>query len=337
MAPLTFLMRPMRWLEAVSTYGAQLTGAPNFAFELCVDRMSPEQRKTIDLSRLQVVVIGAEPVRARTLNRFADAFQVSGFHPSAFMPSYGLAEANVYVSGKRERDGYRSLSIDAGRLENEGLVTPATEGAPERVLVSNGPPPGDIDVRIVDRDTGAVRPDGRTGEIWISGPNVGLGYWRDAERTERTFRSRIAGGEGADWLRSGDIGFLQDGELYVTGRADDLVFVDGRNIHPQDVELTVTDSHDALREDMAAVFTVTGGDEATVVAVAETTWRALEDGDAVKEAVVRAIRVKVSEAHAIGLSDVVLLRRGTLPRTTSGKVQRRQARRLYLSNGLKAW
>lgn len=123
----------------------------------------------------------------------------------------------------------------------------------------------------------------------------------------------------------------------MTGRADDLVFVDGRNIHPQDVELTVTDSHDALREDMAAVFTVTGGDEATVVAVAETTWRALEDGDAVKEAVVRAIRVKVSEAHAIGLSDVVLLRRGTLPRTTSGKVQRRQARRLYLSNGLKAW
>ncbi|MCX5395501.1 fatty acyl-AMP ligase [Streptomyces sp. NBC_00102] len=342
MSPTTFLMRPARWLEVMSSYRAQMTTGPNFAFDLCVDRIAPRDRTGLDLSRWEVAICGAEPVRASTLARFTQAFAPHGFRPSVFMPSYGLAEANVFATGTHGPHEVARLDVEA--LEQQGVVREAENGGPARSVVSCGRPPGNALVRIVDRETGQPSPPDRVGEIWLAGANVARGYWRDPEATRSAFGAVLPGEENA-FLRTGDLGFLRDGQLYVTGRADDLIIIDGRNMYPQDLELTVTASHPAVNAGVAAVFTVPGdGDEEVrVVAVAEMAQRRRTTDPAgtaavpARREVVLAVRREVAEEHQVGLGDVVLLTPGRLPRTTSGKVQRRETRRLYLSGGLDAW
>ncbi|PVC80838.1 fatty acyl-AMP ligase [Streptomyces sp. CS014] len=340
MSPTTFLMRPARWLEVMSSYRAQMTTGPNFAFDLCVDRIAPADRAGLDLSRWEVAICGAEPVRSSTLARFTQAFAPHGFRTSVFMPSYGLAEANVFATGTHGTHEVARLDVEA--LEQQGLAREAEDGRPARTVVSCGRPPGNTVLRIVDRETGQPCPPERVGEIWLAGANVARSYWRNPEATRSAFGGVLRGEEDT-FLRTGDLGFLRNGQLYVTGRADDLIIVDGRNIYPHDVELTVTASHPAVNAAVAAVFMVPGEEETRVIAVAEmaqrrrTTEPAGAAGTPARRDVVLAVRREVAEEHQVGLSDVVLLNPGRLPRTTSGKVQRGETRRLYLSGELDTW
>jgi amino acid adenylation domain-containing protein len=307
MSPTVFLQRPRRWLEAISRYRGTTSGGPNFAYELCLRKIPPEQREGLDLSSWRVAFNGAEPVRAETLERFAEAFASCGFRREAFYPCYGLAEATLFVTGPHPRGG-----------------GPGVKGR-----VSCGHAWNGQRIAIVDPETGAELPAGREGEIWISGPSVARGYWRNPEATERDFRARLASGEGP-FLRTGDLGFLLDGELYVTGRIKDLVILRGRNHYPQDLELTAERSHPDLRPGCGAAFSVEVNGEERLVLVQEVERHRREGFGELAE----AVRRTVAEEHEVQAHEVVLVRVGAVPKTSSGKVQRRLCRELYLAGEL---
>lgn len=341
--PTAFLLDPLLWLRAVDHYGARMSTAPNFAYDLCVDRIAPEHRRELDLSRWRVAMSGAEPVRAATLSRFAAAFAGTGFRSSAFMPCYGMAEANVYVSGHRRPGDTRVLRVRARELETGRTVEPATGEDAGRPLVGLGGLPENLTALIVDPDTRRPLPQARVGEIWLTGANIGQGYWGNPEASAETFGARLADTGEGPFLRTRDLGFFQDGQLYVTGRTDDLIIVDGRNIHPQDIELTAEESHPAIGRSRVAAFGWRDGNETRVVVVAEISRRhrvvrgdAVEAGRTAVEEIVRAVRESVREAHEVGVADVVLLK-GALPRTTSGKIQRGRTRKLFLEGALSTW
>ncbi len=331
MSPMAFLKRPARWLEAISRYQATTSGAPNFAYELAVARVPAEERARLDLSRWEVAFNGAEPVRAGTLERFAEAFAPAGFRREAFRPCYGLAEATLLVSG-----GGVGTPPVVRRFDARGLAAhradSVSDGDPSsRDLVGSGPVLAGTRVEIVDPATGLRLPPGEVGEIWVAGASVAAGYWQQPEQTVATFGARLADDAGAGtFLRTGDLGFLDSGELFITGRLKDLLIVRGRNVYPQDLELAAERSHPALAAGGAAAFAVERGGNEELVLVAETGGL----GDESPEAVVAAVRRALAEEHEVHAAEVVLIRAGTLPRTTSGKVQRRQCRELHLEGGL---
>ncbi|HEY4588890.1 MAG TPA: fatty acyl-AMP ligase, partial [Thermoanaerobaculia bacterium] len=254
MSPVDFLQKPLRWLAAVSRYGGTVSGGPNFAYDLCSRKIRPEDRAGLDLSRWEVAFNGAEPVRAETLERFAAAFAPCGFRRSAFFPCYGLAEATLFVTGAGREEPPVVGRFRVPDLERNRAV--ADDAG--RALVSSGratPPPVGQEVAIVDPESRLPLADGEVGEIWVAGPSVAQGYWSRPEPTEATFRAFTVSGAGP-FLRTGDLGFLSGGELFVTGRAKDLIIIRGRNHYPQDVELTVESSHAALRPGCCAAFAV---------------------------------------------------------------------------------
>ncbi|HEU4405630.1 MAG TPA: amino acid adenylation domain-containing protein [Polyangiaceae bacterium] len=323
--PLLFMRRPLRWLELVSERGGTVSGGPDFAFDLCVRKSTPEARAKLDLSRWRVAFCGAEPVRAATLERFCEAFAPAGFRREAFYPCYGLAEGTLIVSG-----GARAAAPVVRRFAREALregrAEPSGAGGEGAALVGCGGALGEQRVVVVDAETSAPLPEGHEGEIWVSGPSVAAGYWgREGESRER-FEARLAhGGEGRAFLRTGDLGFLQGGELFVTGRLDDRIIVRGRNHHPHDIERTVEAAHPALRPGGAAAFAVGGeaGDEGEGLGVAcELVPGAAAQVSAALAAVVR----RVAEGHGLAPRVVLLLKPGGLPRTSSGKVRRRACR-----------
>ncbi|HEX3526027.1 MAG TPA: amino acid adenylation domain-containing protein [Thermoanaerobaculia bacterium] len=315
MAPAAFLQRPRRWLEAISRHRATTSGGPSFAYELCVRRIPPEQRAGLDLRSWRLAFNGAEPVRADTMERFAAAFAPCGFDPAAFYPCYGLAEATLFVSGG-----------EAGRLPHTEPVV-ATGGRP---LVSCGHAWGGQRIAIADPETGVELPPGAEGEIWVAGPSVAAGYWRNPEATERDFRARLIGSD-EPFLRTGDLGLMSGsmsgseaaGDLYVTGRIKDLVILRGRNHYPQDLERTAEAAHPELRPGGAAAFSVSdeSGEERLVI-VAEVERRRHDDLGVIAEAVRRAI----AEEHEVQAGEVVLVRVGGVPKTSSGKVRRSACR-----------
>ncbi|MEU9481743.1 fatty acyl-AMP ligase [Streptomyces sp. NPDC048191] len=346
MTPMTFLMDPSVWLQSIDRYGAQFSAAPNFAYDLCTERITPEQRDSIDLHGWKYALSGAEPVRAVTLDRFAANFSNSGFRMSAFMPSYGLAEANVYVSGSRRPGDARVIHARTCALESKGRVLSAGDDEPSRPLVGVGRLPANLRARIVDPETRRPCAAGHVGEIWLAGANVARGYWGNPDATAATFGGRLADSDEGPYLRTHDLGFLDDGQLFVTGRTDDLIIVDGRNVHPQDIELSVEESHAAVARNRVAVFEWGDGTETKVCVVAETTrpHRIVTDagtrperGEVSREEITRAVRSAVSDSHQVGVAKVVFLKPGSLPRTTSGKVQRKQTKRLLQEGGLHAW
>jgi len=324
MAPAAFLLRPFRWLQAISKYHATTSGGPNFAYDLCVARTSPERRAELDLSSWRVAFNGAEPVRGGTLAGFAEAFASCGFQAESFHPCYGLAEATLLVAASGARLP-RRMEVDAAELERN-RVSPADGG---RELVSCGAAAGGQWVEIVDPESLQPCAPGRVGEIWVSGPSVARGYWEREEPTRQIFQARLAGGS-PPFLRTGDLGFFHGGELFVTGRIKDLIILRGRNHYPQDIELTVEASHPALRPGCGAAFAVAEEGEERLVVVHEVERRADVDPAIVAEAVRRA----VAEEHEVAVHEVVLLRAGTIPKTTSGKIQRGACRGLYVSGGL---
>lgn len=335
MSPLAFLQRPVRWLRALSRYRATVSAAPNFAYELCVRRIRDDELAGLDLSHWTLSFNGAETVRAETLERFAARFARAGLRAHVVYPTYGLAEATLFVCGGRRAGAPRVLAVDRAQLAADRVIPvtpPPRDGPASTRLVGCGHPRGDLTVRIVDPATGReVEPD-RVGEIWVSGASVGSGYFGDAAETARSFGASLEGCGG--FLRTGDLGFLHDGELFVTGRLKDLVIVRGRNHYPQDLEATLQRAHAALRPGCAAAFTVDGEGDDRVIAVQEVDRRAAPLDPA---GVARDARALLIEEHGIALSELVLIRHGTLPKTSSGKPQRRRCRELFLAGRLELW
>ena len=316
MSPVAFLQRPLRWLEAIDRYRGTVSGGPNFAYELLLRKAGPEALGRLDLSSWRVAFNGAEPVRASTLERFAAAFAPCGFRPEAFYPCYGLAEATLFVSGGQHRRSPRVLNVGDS---SHRLVSCGEAWMGQRVVVA-------------DLETGAECPPGGEGEIWIAGPSVARGYWRNPEATASDFNAFLLAGDDADaraegpFLRTGDLGFVADGELYVTGRLKDLIILRGRNHYPQDVELTAERSHPDLHPGGGAAFAVESGGEERLVVVHEVARHRRQGIEEIAEALRRAVAAE----HEVQVHEVVLIRQGGLPKTSSGKVQRRLCRDQYL-------
>ncbi|MGJ4952831.1 AMP-binding protein [Bradyrhizobium sp. HKCCYLS20291] len=334
MAAPTFIRRPATWLEAITRFRPDWVGAPNFGYARCVEGVSEEQRRGLDLSSVRVAYCGSEPVDSRVADAFAAAFASSGFDPKSFHPCYGMAEVTLFAAGSEPGSGGRRIHLDGAALERRQAkrVDAATPGA--KVLFSCGRPPRGETLRIVDPDSCRPLPDGDIGEIWLAGPHVALGYWRNPEQTRASFGAKLAGeGDGESYLRTGDLGFVEAGEVCVTGRIKDLLIIRGLNHYPQDIERTVAAAHPSLQPaDSGAAFAISrdGTEQAVVVhEVRRTALRQLDAGE-----VVGAIREAVAQEHGLALAAVVLLQPPTLPRTSSGKVQRRECARAFAAGEL---
>jgi acyl-CoA synthetase (AMP-forming)/AMP-acid ligase II len=329
MSPLAFLARPLRWLEAVTNAGATLSGGPNFAFDLCARRMTPEARRTLDLGSWDIAFSAGEPIQPQTLDRFLAAFGPCGLRPEALQPCYGLAEATLLATTKTRRTSVVRRRVDAAALEHDE-VAPAADDSRARTLVASGRTLDGQRVVVVDPSTLRPCAPDRVGEIWIAGPSVARGYWRRPEETKSTFDAHLAESGEGPFLRTGDLGFVANGELFVTGRRKDVLIVRGRNLNAEDVEVAVTDAHPLLRPGCAAAFAVLGDGREQVVVVSET--RPGEPAEL--EAAAARVATAIGVAHEIYPDTVVLIAAGTLPKTSSGKVQRSATRSAFVAGEL---
>jgi len=353
MQPMAFLEKPVCWLRAISAYRATTSGGPNFAYDLCVRKVTAEQKRGLDLSSWTLAFNGSEPVRAATLDRFAEAFTESGFRRESFFPCYGLAEATLFVTGGRLEPGdvrpeekIPEIGVSSGLLPQVSSLVPC------------GSPWIDHEVCIVDPSSRKICSPGQEGEIWASGPSVAQGYWNRPEESEQTFRARLNSslplaqrGEGwganvaeqssraygsrlqppASFLRTGDLGILNHGRLCITGRIKDLIIIRGRNFYPQDIEHVLTDSVEALRPGGCAAFSVVGEDEVPVV-MAELTREAVRQAD--YEAIFVSLRSILAEACELTAAELVLVQPGGVPKTSSGKLRRHACKQAYLEDAL---
>jgi acyl-CoA synthetase (AMP-forming)/AMP-acid ligase II len=348
MAPERFLMRPASWLQMISDYRVCSSPAPNFAYDLCVERVNEEEKRPLDLSHWRNALNGAEPVRAATLDRFARSFASCGFRSTAFFPCYGMAEATLFVTGPGPQR-------KAARRMADG--SPLPDGAASG-HVGCGRAHGDTRIAIVDPHTSRKLADGEIGEIWVSGGSCAAGYWNDPQATALTFAARLQADSPEDsqrnWLRTGDLGMIADGELFVTGRLRELIIIAGRNLFPVDLERTAESADPAIAPfGVAAISTDAGGSERLIILAEirrefarpgrarsqkERPQNAGPDGDRLPPtfdpaATIRHIRAAVAAEHDVTPRDVVLLSPGALPRTTSGKLSRITARDNYLNQG----
>jgi len=336
MAPIAFLQKPLRWLQAISKYKATISGGPNFAYDLCVRKISEQERETLDLSSWKLAYNGAEPVNPKTLEQFSGTFASAGFKREHFRPCYGLAEATLLASSEKYGTLARIYDVEAGELE-KNIVKPAAAGSEDaRSLVSCGTSWMGQDLRIVHPENSIECEDSEVGEIWIHGDSVAKGYWGREEVTAQTFHAKIAsstnGSANKTYLRTGDLGFMQDGHLYVTGRLKDLIIIRGRNHYPQDIESTVEQSHEALEKGACAAFSlnVDGVEKlAVAIEVKRVNMRTLNAKEVIQE-----IRKAVSENHELQVHTVLLLKPRSIPKTSSGKIQRHACKIGYLNDTL---
>jgi natural product biosynthesis luciferase-like monooxygenase protein/FkbM family methyltransferase len=330
-SPVAFLQQPFRWLQLISDYKATTSGGPNFAYDLCVRKVTPEERESLDLSSWSVAFNGSEPVRADTLERFATTFASCGFRREAFHPCYGLAEATLLVSGRDGADlpivNHVGQRTRENRTDGESADTTRSRSA----LVACGGALPEQKVLVVDPESRVECLPGEVGEVWVNGPSIAQGYWNRPEETEHTFRARLADTGEGPFLRTGDLGFLRDGELFIAGRLKDLIIIRGRNHYPQDIERTVELCHPTLRPGCGAAFSIDEAGEERLVIVQELERR--QESDA--ELVIEAIRQKVAQEHEVQVSSVVLVKPGSILKTTSGKIQRRACREAFLDGKLK--
>jgi len=332
MAPVAFIRQPFRWLQAISRYGADHCGGPNFLFDLCVDKVTDEERALLDLHRWRSAYNGAEPVRARTLERFAESFARSGLRPESLFPCYGLAEATLMVCGSRLDERPATERVNASELANHRFVPACDDRADAITLVSSGRAIADTKLVIVDPQSCELVPPGEIGEIWIAGPGVAQGYWNRTEQTSNTFRARLQPTGEGPFLRSGDLGAALGSELFVTGRIKDLIIIRGRNHYPQDIEATVQAVHPGLRVECGAAFGVDleGREQLVIVQELDHRWQDLPLRDLTDD-----IRQAVVEEHDVEVRDIVLVRHASIPKTTSGKIRRHACRIAYHENQLK--
>jgi len=348
MSPAAFLQRPVRWLEAISRLRATFSGGPNFAYDLCLERTTPSQRAALDLRAWRYAFNGAEPVRAGTLDRFADAFAVAGFRREAFRPVYGLAESTLLVSAGGRRYAPAVKKLAAAALSAHQAI-PARLGQDKVAnVVACGPPAPAVGVEIVDPEHRTLRSPGEIGEVWVRSPSVAQGYWRNPGATSQIFHARLADTGQGPFLRTGDMGFRADGELFITGRLKDLIVVRGRKHYPQDIEATVEQSHPAIRSGGCAAFLVATAEDGALAVAVEIEPRSvrqvrvlpcgvgLSSGTSGSGEIMGAIRQAVSEIHELQLNAVVLVAPGAIPKTTSGKVRRQACRDAYATGAFAA-
>ena len=332
MAPTTFLRRPQRWLELISATQANISGAPNFAYELAVRKTASMERAALNLRSWRLAFCGAEPINPDTLAEFAGAFAEAGFQPSAFFPCYGLAESTLLVTGGQSAAGPRVLQVDRQAMRDHRVVCLADKNGRTQTLVGCGPECSGLSVEIVDPQTRAVCGTNEVGEIWVRGGSIARGYWNQESASAETFRAQIAP-QGSvlrgEYLRTGDLGFRHEGELFVTGRLKDMIIVRGRNHYPQDLERTTQAAHEAV--DIGAAFSINVAEHEELVLVHQ--WRR-ESRHADHDQMLRAIRTAIVEEHEIEPQAIVLIRPASLPMTSSGKVQRQRCREQYLNGEL---
>lgn len=331
MSPASFLQRPARWLEAISRYGATISGGPDFAYRLCTEKITGPLSSTLDLSCWSVAFNGSEPIRPSTMERFTDRFSSSGFKRSAFVPCYGLAEATLFVSGKPAGDSPVLYRYEAEKLRGNLVVLDERLVGNNNLLAGSGSVADGLQVEIVDPETSTPAAFGHVGEIWVAGPSVAQGYWRSDGATEEAFRARTTISN-ASFLRTGDLGFRLGDELFVTGRLKDLIIVRGQNHYPQDIESAAAASDPVLGTSIGAAFSFENESGSSIVLAQEVPRQIVSSEELTQ--LERAIRKEVGEQEGITLERVALVKFGSIPRTTSGKVRRQACRDLYLAGDL---
>jgi len=333
LAPVSFMQRPLSWLRAIHDYRAEVAGGPNFAFDLCVRRHRPEAIQGIDLSCWKVAFNGAEPVRANTIDRFASTFAPYGFDAKSIQPAYGMAEATLLISADRRGGGPVTRRISRDALQRNQIVAPRS-AQDAQILVGCGRQLVGERLAIVDPEARMPLGPGLVGEVWVAGPHVSQGYWHNPEATASVFRVRTASGGAQYWLRTGDLGFLdEDGELYITGRIKDLIIIRGINHYPQDIEETVQDCHAALRRHCGAAFSVPDQNDEEQLVVVQEVERTFRRQIATEE-IIASIREAIVREHEVAAREIVLIHTGSLPKTTSGKIQRHLTRQMFLAGSL---
>jgi acyl-CoA synthetase (AMP-forming)/AMP-acid ligase II len=326
----TFAARPQSWLRALSEYKGTISAGPNFAYQLCVDRVAREEVANLDLSSWRVAICGAEPINPDTVEQFLERYMAAGFDPCCLFPSYGLAEATLFVSGGRRGAPPRVLGVDAQILERQGIAEPSISSADARRLVACGAPASNLDVAVVDPQMLSTVPERTVGEIWIRGPSVAVGYLGQDDLNREVFGGVVANDQTASrFLRTGDLGFLDQGDLFVVGRLKDLIIVRGTKYAPQDLELTCARAHPSLEGCRSVVFALEGKPDGGIVVLHEA--RHLDGG---AEAVIEALRGAIAQSHGVGLHAVALLPSNALPLTSSGKVRRAPTRSAWLAGSL---
>ena len=354
-SPLDFSQKPMRWLRAISKYKSTISGGPNFAFDLCVRKARQRDLDTIDLSSWKVAFNGAEPVRAGTMERFSKKFEGCGFDRRAFFPCYGLAESTLFVSGifRNEEPLVQKFLIDE---LSEGIVesideeeTCSTSNENIRTLVGCGYPRTEHTVEIIDPDTlerceNNQSGNSRIGEIWVSGPSIATGYWKKPQETEYTFNAHINDDAERSYLRTGDLGFISNGQLFVAGRLKDLIILDGLNHYPQDIEFSIESSHPAIRPGCSAAFSIEVNNREKLIVATEIAkpvkLKALCEQGGVEldpKSIRLDIRSAIAKNHDLRVYDIVLLKPGTIPKTSSGKIRRHKCKDRYLASELDIW
>ncbi|MDM3858326.1 MAG: fatty acyl-AMP ligase [Aphanizomenon gracile PMC644.10] len=332
MPPASFVQQPMRWLKAISKYHATHCGGPNFGYDLCTRKITPEQIQQLDLSSWSSAYCGAEPVSQETLEKFTARFQTCGFRSSAFYACYGLAEATLMVSGGLLKDEPVYCAVETEALENNRVVISQGKDKKVKQLVGCGRVWLDTKIAIANPEILTQCQPDEIGEIWVSGATIAAGYWQRPEQTQETFHAYLVDTKQGPFLRTGDLGFLRDGELFVTGRIKDVLIIRGRNHYPQDIELTVEQSHPALRTSCGAAFTVTVNGEEKLIVVQEVdrSWlRKLEE-----DKVITTIRKAVTQQHELQVYATFLIKTNTIPKTSSGKIQRRLCREKLITDNL---
>lgn len=330
LSPMAFLQKPIRWLRAISRYKVTISGGPNFAYELCTQKATDEQIEQLDLSHWDLAFNGAEPIRSSTLEKFAERFAPAGFRREALYPCYGMAESTLIITGGKKMEPPAARSFEGKSLDDHRILPVPADHPDARRLIGCGRVLPGQSVRIVDPVNYRQMPEDRVGEIWVDSPSVGLGYWDNPGATQETFQAKLADSTSGTYLRTGDLGFLHEGQLFVTGRLKDLIIVRGVNRYPQDIELTVEQSSNHLQAGAAGCFSVDLDGRERLIIVSEVERARRKDWSDVIESIRRA----VTREHDLPPDGIVLVRFGSIPKTSSGKIQRHACRDDFLNGNL---
>jgi acyl-CoA synthetase (AMP-forming)/AMP-acid ligase II len=329
MSPVSLIQKPLNWLLAIEKYRITTAGGPNFAYDLLCLKVTEEQRAKLDLSSWDLAFSGAEPVRAETIERFSQLFAPCGFRQEAFYPCYGMAETTLFISGGSKQEPLKVKYLDGAALENNRVVEVEPMQENSRSIVSCGRGWLGDRLLIVNPDTLTECDADKVGEIWVAGAGVGKGYWQNSEETARSFQASLKDGNGETFLRTGDLGFIDAGEVYITGRIKEIMILWGRNHYPQHIEATVQKCHPALRPNCGAAFALEIGDEERLVIVQEVERTQLRDLNI--EEVIGAIRMAVGKEHLAEVYAIALLKPASIPKTSSGKIQRRLCQKMFVA------
>jgi acyl-CoA synthetase (AMP-forming)/AMP-acid ligase II/acyl carrier protein len=329
MSPIHFLQKPVRWLKGITKYKVTGSSGPNFACNLVVNKITDKEKKELNLSSLDLLLLGAEPIKHTTLKNFTQTFASCGLKKQALYPCYGLAEATLSVSGSLKKDTPIFLSLEKNSLK-QNLVKEPDKGEPNFIVAGSGRPLPKEKLLIVDSNTLGKCPDKKIGEIWVQGPNIAKGYWNNPEQTKETFHAYLADTGEGPFLRTGDLGFIKDRELFITGRLKDLIIIRGKNHYPQDIELTVEQSYPAFRHGCSAAFSVDVQNEEQLVIVQEIKSDYINKVNT--DEAVSSVRTAVAQNHELDLYAIVFIKPRTIPKTSSGKIRRRACKTAFLEN-----